>query len=185
MKAGDQSAFEAIYRKSVQPLYKYGNRFTKDQSLVEDAIHDLFLDLWNNRNSIGLTDSILPYLMTSLRRKLIKSMKKSSAISYKESDNEMDEVIEFSWPEKSDQQIELKLKLKTMMSQLTSRQQEIIYLKYMRGLDYEEIGEVMGMKYQSVRNLVHRAIEKIRNQIQMILFILCSSIEYKVNLSGL
>jgi DNA-directed RNA polymerase specialized sigma24 family protein len=45
---------------------------------------------------------------------------------------------------------------------LSSRQQEILYLKFHSEMDYDQIIEIMGLNYQSARNLVTRALEALR-----------------------
>ena len=45
---------------------------------------------------------------------------------------------------------------------LPSRQQEILYLRFVRELDYVEIGEILGINYQSAKNLLSRSLAKIR-----------------------
>ena len=48
------------------------------------------------------------------------------------------------------------------MGELSDRQREAIYLRYVSGLSYEELSEVLQLNYQSARNLIHRGIEKLR-----------------------
>jgi RNA polymerase sigma factor (sigma-70 family) len=48
------------------------------------------------------------------------------------------------------------------LAELTPRQKEAIYLRYMNRMSYEEICQIMDMNYQSARNLIFRAVEKMR-----------------------
>ena len=186
MKQGDRSAFEMIYRNHIQALYKYGCRLSPDINLIEDCIHDLFLDLWNNRKSIGETDSIAPYLITALRRKVFRKSKKAQKTQLQESTETFDRETIFHWPEEDTESSSKNQKqIQSLIQNLTARQKEIIYLKYIRGLDYEEIGDILNMKYQSVRNLVHRALLKMRKSVSIYFIIFWSLIEYKVSAMGL
>ena len=63
-------------------------------------------------------------------------------------------------------------KLQNAMKELTDRQREIIFLKYSKNLSYEEIGEILGINYQSIRNLTHRAVSELRKAMMLILGIL-------------
>ena len=176
LKNGDRTAFKKIYADHVQALYKYGLRFCKDAALVEDCIHDLFVEIWNKRTTIGNTDSIIRYLLVSLRRKIYRQTKTKNKVELndqllpKEDDS-------FNWP--ADDHLEdRKIEVQAAIKLLTPNQQEVIYLKYFQGLDYEEISEVLGMKYQSVRNLVHRAMTKLRDHFPIIYLLLFPFIEY-------
>ncbi|MEM8901964.1 MAG: sigma-70 family RNA polymerase sigma factor, partial [Bacteroidota bacterium] len=53
-------------------------------------------------------------------------------------------------------------RIKSAFEALSDRQKEAIFLKYYQDMDYEEIGEAMNINYQSVRNLVFRAVKSLR-----------------------
>ena len=46
-KNGDDRSFELIYRKYADALFRYGIQFTSNESLVKDAIHDVYVKLYN------------------------------------------------------------------------------------------------------------------------------------------
>ena len=52
--------------------------------------------------------------------------------------------------------------LHNLLNKLSSRQKEAVYLRFEEAMDYDEISKVMECTYQSARNLIHRAIVKIR-----------------------
>jgi len=54
-------------------------------------------------------------------------------------------------------------KLRKTLSLLTERQKEIIYLKYYQHLDHGQIAELMNIGRQSVYNLLHETIHKLRS----------------------
>ena len=51
-------------------------------------------------------------------------------------------------------------------SQLSSHQQEIIYLYYVNELKHDEIAEIMGINYQSSKNLLFRSLSSLRKLYQ-------------------
>jgi len=55
---------------------------------------------------------------------------------------------------------------------LSSRQQEILYLKFHSEMDYDQIIEIMGLNYQSARNLVTRALEALRKSMTSVLVLI-------------
>ncbi|MDP4240283.1 MAG: sigma factor-like helix-turn-helix DNA-binding protein, partial [Bacteroidota bacterium] len=52
--------------------------------------------------------------------------------------------------------------LSHVLNDLPSRQKEIIYYRFYEGLEYEEICELMDLKYQSAYNLLQRALSELR-----------------------
>lgn len=74
--SGDRDAFTHIYDVYVNALFNYGIKIAPDSALVQDCIHDLFVNLWHNKGKMGETDSIKFYLYKSLKRKLIRELEK-------------------------------------------------------------------------------------------------------------
>ncbi len=62
---------------------------------------------------------------------------------------------------------------------LSPRQKEIIYYRFVEGLSYEEICQIMDMNYQSTQNLIQRSLKKLRTtfsqaEMQFVLLLLIS-----------
>jgi RNA polymerase sigma factor (sigma-70 family) len=164
-RKGNRTAFESIFQSHIRLLYKYGSRFTKNDNVVEDCIQDLFLDLWRRREHLGATDSIKLYLLGSLRRRILRSLKSV----HKTVDETDFERYNFNLELNSEEQLigqenefQKDQLLKEAMAQLSERQKEVIYLKYFRELSYEEIAAIMKINYQSARNLVHNALKILK-----------------------
>jgi RNA polymerase sigma factor (sigma-70 family) len=50
-----------------------------------------------------------------------------------------------------------------LLVQLSPRQREVLTLYYWDEKNYEDICKIMNMNYQSVRNLMHRSLTKLRS----------------------
>lgn len=172
-RSGDDQAFVEIYRKFVDVLYCYGLKFTADDQLVKDCVQELFIDLYEKRGNLGESDNIKFYLLVSLKRRLIKILRSKNIYSSLSQDDIPFQIV-YSPEDESLKEEQMELMNKTL-NELTPRQKEAIYLRFMNGLSYEEICEIMAMNYQSVRNLIFRAEEKMRGIIsksQILLFLL-------------
>lgn len=162
--AGDEKAFENIYRAYVKPLFQYGSKFTLDREVVFDSIQDLFVDLFIHRQNLGETNNIKLYLFVSFKRKLISSLCKNNLVQ-SFPDNELPFLSDYSLENEIfdfESDVEKINELNKALNMLTPRQKEALYLKFFCRLEYEEICLILDLNYQSVRNLVHRAIEKLR-----------------------
>ena len=73
-KLGDPEAFSQLYGEYVQVLYAQGLRMTPDAGLVQDCIHDLFVQLWRNRQGVPHPDSVPDFLVEALRKGLAARM---------------------------------------------------------------------------------------------------------------
>lgn len=166
LRNGEAKALEMIYRREVDHLYGYAVRFTRDESMVMDAIQDTFEELWNKRKNVSHQVTIRPYLMTAVRRRVLYILKKKKNILevsdfevvFEELDNREKQWI------KSEETKETHLKLHKSMEFLSARQKEALYLRFFQNLSYDEICSIMGINYQSVRNLISQALKKIKEE---------------------
>ncbi|MFZ1751422.1 MAG: sigma-70 family RNA polymerase sigma factor, partial [Saprospiraceae bacterium] len=174
MKDGDHHALKSMYDAHISNLINYAKKFTSDHELIEDAIHDMFVYLWNKRATIGDTDCIIKYLCVMLRRDIIKRLDKAK--KQINIDSEKGEYEDFTIniedllildEDTKDQ----RLKLSQALSTLSGRQREAIYLKYFEEMDYEGICDIMNINYQSVRNLISKGIIELRKAWITVFFI--------------
>jgi RNA polymerase sigma factor (sigma-70 family) len=162
---GDDEAFGLLYTTYVNRLYDYGLHFASDSEQVKDCVQDLFVKLYENRKRLQAVENVRTYLYHSLKNMLFNALKKEAGycpIDAVEPVFHVDLSAETLMIE-SEQRREQKQRIARMMGNLTSRQQEILYYRFVEELSHEEIGRLMQMNYQSVRNLLHRTILKIRS----------------------
>lgn len=178
---GDDEAYTYIYREYSQALYAYGMHFTSDKGLVEDCIQDVFIKIFQNRRHLQSTDNIKLYLFIALKNKLFNIFRKDIKYSQIDSLEPVfaaeytieDEIIE------NEREQFLNEKMIRMLEVLSPRQKEIIYYRFVEGLSYEEICQIMDMNYQSTQNLIQRSLKKLRTtfsqaEMQFVLLLLIS-----------
>ncbi|MBC5642422.1 sigma-70 family RNA polymerase sigma factor [Parabacteroides sp. BX2] len=174
-KNGDDRSFELIYRKYADALFRYGIQFTSNESLVKDAIHDVYVKLYNDRQHLKTEVNIKFYLFTCLKNHLYNLLKRE--LFFDKVDIEEYEYLDPGAEEQVTltlNQSELQETVRKVLGMLTDRQREIIYYRYIEELSIEEIAVLMDMNYQSVQNSIQRSIKKIRESfpILAIFFIL-------------
>lgn len=165
-KKGDIRAYEKLFNLFYNDLYRYGLNLSPEQNLVRDSIHSLFVTMWDRKEYLGEVRSIKAYLLASLRRRILNEIlneKNRNSLSATHINSES--LIQISI-EESIIQNELadvqKQALKIALDHLPERQKEILFLKYYNGMSYEEIEEILAINYQSIRNHVYRALQKLR-----------------------
>lgn len=172
---GDNDSFELIYKNYADILFRYGIQFTSNESLVKDAIHDVYVKLYNDRLRLKTEVNIKFYLFTCLKNHLYNLLKRE--LFFDKVDLEEGEYLDPCAEEQVTvtlNQKELQHTVRKVLSMLTDRQREIIYYRYMEELSIEEIAILMDMNYQSVQNSIQRSIKKIRESfpVLVIFFIL-------------
>jgi len=173
MLKGNKKSLEIIYRMHIHVLYDYGRKFSNDTGLVEDCIQNIFIDIWNKREKLGRTNHIKSYLMLALKRRIFRSQSKLKKINLIESNDNLNFDLTLSKEDmiiQLENEIELHAKLKIALDKLSKKHKEILYLKYQQNLDNKAIAKLLDINYQSVRNSLHRAINRLKNNM-LFLFI--------------
>ena len=166
IRAGNNKAYEQLFLRYADFMLAYGLKFTTNRELVKDAIQNVFMRIISGHEHIGDTDNVKAYLMASLRREVTVSIRHQNMLSL---DNEQPRfnmlpmVAEVDSIEDSEEKKQLIFLLNKAITRLTLRQQEAIYLRYIQELPMKEVSTMLDMNYQSTRNLLHRAITKLRD----------------------
>jgi RNA polymerase sigma factor (sigma-70 family) len=165
----DEDAFARLYQAFVQLLYNYCTQFSTDRPLIKDCIHDLFVELWQHRATLGDTTSVRYYLMASIKRKLVRHLNaQQKHTSNEEVPLEYHRIFTAS-PESyivaREEYVENSQHLNTALEQLPRRQREAIFLKFYVNMTNEEISTFMKINIQSVYNLVFGALANMKTQL--------------------
>ncbi len=160
---GDKEAFASLFREHYTVLFRFGSKFTRDTELLEDCIQELFIELWQAKSRTPVL-SVKAYLLKSLKYKLLKSFRKRGKLLalYHNGDNVFEWSHEDFLIEKHENDRK-KQQVLAALGRLSSRQKEIVYLKYYQNLSYEEVSEIMNINYQAARNLLYQAIKSLKN----------------------
>jgi len=163
---GNETALEHIFKKYFPILFDYGIKLTPRPELVRDSIQDLFIHIWTHRNNLSEVNSVQAYLLTSLRRAVLKKIQTSRKDYSLEVVENLQPTGETFSPEyfmilreTEQQQKEL---LQDALEKIPIRMREALYLKTYQGLTYQEISEVLGISYQVARNYIWEALKRIR-----------------------
>ena len=171
LKKGDENAFLQIYENVYQELYAYGFRVSGHKELTKDTIHQVFLELWSQREKLNDVSAIKPYLITYLRRKLLKELSVSGAPPVNDFDDYLLET-QHSYEDlliKNQSNRDMKDRLQKALDTLTKKQLEIIKLKFYEGMSYDEIGQVTNLQRRTIYNHLHQAIKILRDAMLLIL----------------
>ena len=162
---GDRKALEVLYQRYYSLLLNYGLKCDIDRETVKDCIQDLFVGIFKNTN-IKTTDlTVRSYLLRALRNnlnyKLASWREENSLGDFAFSLPSNEDLFERLFPKNDCDQL-LARQLVEVISQLSSNQKRILYLRYVKGFSYKEIADVMNINVQSAKNLHGRGLEKLR-----------------------
>lgn len=168
---GQAEAVEVLFRRHYQGLFRYGLKISRDESLTQDCIQEMFGVFWDKRETLAQVSHVKAYLLKVLRQQIFHSLQQAARQSAREGESLPDfEVVLSSETLLVQKQLtsETLERLNAALQKLTPRQREVIYLRFFDDLSCEAISEIVSLRYQSVVNLIHESIKKLRQHMCLV-----------------
>ena len=163
---GDKDALKEIYCRHYDLLYNFGLKLCGNEELVKDCIHDMFLRIFDKKHLYNIT-YVRTYLLKSLKNLLLEEARKKESIKQEEFNSQIhileNELPNIAFFENDDEALRLSRRLSQAYKQLNKNQQQIIYLRFIKELSFNEIADFLDINIQSAMNLSSRAMAKIRS----------------------
>lgn len=154
----EQKALAQIYDLYSPELYRYAARFLGDPSVAEDCVADTFSRFLKAiRNQRGPKDYLKAYLYRIAHNWIADYYRRAPDIAELK-DTQPDNS---NSPEEEASLRIRKAQTREAILQLTPDQQQVIALKYLQGLDNEEVAQALHKPVGAVKSLQHRALTRL------------------------
>lgn len=166
-RSGDREAFSEIYEEFVDVLFSYGSKITVDRELVKDCIQEVFYNLYRYNPNLHHPEYLEFYLFRSLRHEIFQKLKKGR----KEASVPHDKMHLFDLKFQVEQDTFQKETdqyrddtLNQILKTLDPQKREMLFLKFSTGMNYAEIGQLMGMNSDAVKKQIYRTLGQLRSK---------------------
>ena len=158
---GSLEAFDKLFLKYYQPLCRFSFGMQKDEQAAEDIVQDLFVYIWENRETINITTSVKAFLYASVRYRTLNYIKSLGNRKNWESthvDLNVEEMTEEVVAE-TNETFEL---IEQAINELPEKCREIFILSRKNNLKYNEIAKRLNLSPKTVENQIGTALKRIR-----------------------
>jgi len=165
LRLGDEESFSLLFGRYYSSLINYGRTLNSQDETVKDCVQDVFVDVWKNAKRLSDVVFVKAYLFSCVRNRISKIYERDHIFSSLNDVDSFDFNFDFSIEDRliSNETMEAKIEnLNKHINNLPSRQKEALYLRFHQDLSIEQVAEVMNLNYQSAKNLLHRAIIRLR-----------------------
>lgn len=166
LQRSDIHAFDALYWKYHQALYKNIIKFTKDRHAAEDILQDVFVVLWEKRRDIEPEQSVSGWLFVISFNKAVsylrKQLKKSEAINDWLIRNAGEKIL---LPE-SEKPLNAGYWIDQAVAKLSPQKQQVFILCKLEGKSYEETARKLNISKHTVKEYLSLAVTSVKDYIR-------------------
>ena len=152
--------FNTEYLPLAPLLYRIAFHILEQQDEAEDAVQETFLKLWEMGNRLDDIESAKAYSIRILKNECLDRLRKAKKKV------PVEQVLAKESISPADEQIDSRRRLEKVLGAIKSlpdSQKQVLLLRTVEGLSYGEISEKMGMSQLTLRVLLTRAREALRN----------------------
>ncbi len=163
---GNDKAFTKLYDLLFDDLMHYGWRLCGNKEIVEDAIQDIFIKLYQKSFTLNDSSRLRAFLFRAIKNSIFNQLlrdSRSTTLDLESLEFTLNYTIEESLFTKGE--YSMTDEVKKIMDSLTERQKEIIYLRFVHDMSIDDISQIMDINTQSARNLISRSLQKLRDNI--------------------
>jgi RNA polymerase sigma-70 factor, ECF subfamily len=181
---GDKDAFSILVNRYNEKVRNLIFRILSEVSIVDDLSQDVFIKVYESLNYFRFESSFYTWLYRITVNKCRDEIRKRKVRKFTSLDFIFSNGVEMKHPDDQYDRIESDLLVSEALSKLSSKQREIIILKDLNDLSYQEIGEILNCEIGTVKSRLSRArIELAKIMKKMIGYEIVNEEKHKTSLS--
>ena len=162
--AGDQFAMQILFTRHRDKVNRFIQRFTRDESLTEDALSEVFLDVWRKAGSFKGECQVATWLLAIARNKTLALLRQRKFLALDETEAGLIEDPTDN-PESALVKKSYSTLLQKCLNALSPNHRKIIDLVYYHSKSIQEAAEIVGIPLNTVKTRMFYA----RNQLGKVL----------------
>ena len=157
---------EELFNYYYPRLYNFSRSFLKIEDGIDDILQEVFVKIWQNRESIKNTATFNSYIFTITRNLLLNELRsRLNKQNTKEEISKLSVAPEYSLMEQIEY-TDLKEKVDHVVNELPQRQKEIFVLSRTEGLSHKEIAEKLKISTKTVEYHISLAVRFLKDKLK-------------------
>lgn len=160
-KEGSKQAFDNLFLKYYNPLFRYAFNLCKNKFLAEDSVQQIFIKIWKNPSLLSEEITVGKLLFSFTHNQVIDEIRKEN--TRKKYQDSFANIQETSVDDKKDNDKLRSLAIiESAIDRLPEKTKEIFRLAKQEGLSYDEIADYLKISQKTVENQMGNAYKKLR-----------------------
>ncbi|HOY07579.1 MAG TPA: RNA polymerase sigma-70 factor [Saprospiraceae bacterium] len=164
IRQGDESAFDALFRRYYEPLCHYACSLTEgDMDEAEDLVQQTFVKLWEQRSAFEVQWSVKAYLYKMVHNRCLNRLRDArTREKYKVYNAEQ---LEQGHEHEPGAASELNERIQQALQALPPECRRIFELSRFEELKYREIADQLGISIKTVETQMGKALRLMRTEL--------------------
>jgi len=166
IQEGDLDAFETLYHKYKNELYRTALAITRDRGAAEELLQDCFLRAYDHMDRVDGCSSLRPWLHRIIVNLSYNwAAKKRLRLIFLEDVFDRLLVVPRTSPERAFEREELLLVVDEAVRSLSMPQRAVVILFHLQGFSLAEIAYVLDCPVGTVKSRLHNARKALRQRL--------------------
>jgi RNA polymerase sigma-70 factor (family 1) len=167
IRAGDEAAFEQLFRRYYNPLCVFGTRYVRAPDLAEELVESVFARIWEQRLGWEVRGSLTAYLYAAVRHRALDHRRHEAIQGRMRERTPVPGMGQARHgPEQVCEANELEAAVRAAVERLPERCRLVFTLRWQHQLSYAEIAETLGIATKTVETQMNRALKALREQLR-------------------
>ncbi|MPY88850.1 MAG: sigma-70 family RNA polymerase sigma factor [Luteitalea sp.] len=163
---GDRDVFDELYARYAKPIYNFFRRTALDDGTADDLVQKTFLKLHVARGHYRAEGSFRSWIFAVARNVLRDDARQRGRARIKKTD-EFNEQISTDPVTQVRPNAEIEVMVTEALATLPLTQREVIVLNRYHGMTYAEIGELLGINANAVKQRAFQAMRTLRQRLSI------------------
>lgn len=162
LRDGNKTAYTEIYERYKHPLFIHAYKRIKNREIAQDVVQDLFIKLWDKKDTITLSSGLLPYLYASVRNRIFDMLAKDQLQNnyFNSLQNFIDQGYEVT--DHKARISQLMAIVDKEIAQLPEKMQLVFKMSRNEHLSHKEISEILNISEKTVKKHIQNALKILK-----------------------
>lgn len=162
---GNEIAFRQLFLAYRNKLYNYVFKLSQSREFAEDAVHDVFLQLWTHRQGLAHVTNINAYIYKMAHNRALNGFKRMAAQTLMLKDMQQTPATETVNAEDNMLWKEASEFLQQSVNMLTPQQKQVFVMSREQGMKQEEIAGALNISIFTVKKHLADARKALRQSL--------------------
>jgi len=165
VKKGQKHAFDQLFARYSQPLYRFSKSLLKNHEDAEGVVQEVFFKIWKKRHQIDEKKSFHSFIFSIAHNVIMDQFRLRAKDQKFEEFVTKEAQVNYLDPEKEMTYTELKSLVEDAVEELPERRKQIYQFSRNEGMSHKEIAARLNIQAKTVENQLNLALKHIRGRL--------------------